>query len=612
MDSAQNQLVEKLRSSANILVTVSRNPSVDQLSACVGLTLLLNKFSKHATAVFSGEVPSTLEFLDPESTLEKTTDSLRDFIIALDKSKADKLRYKVEDEMVRIFITPYRTSISQADLEFSQGDFNVDVVIALGVQRQEDLDDAITSHGRILHDAVVSSINTHNGDSLGSINWADPAASSLSELVYDLAVVLNKELIDGQIATALLTGIVAETDRFSNEKTTPQTMSVSAALMAAGANQQLVASKLDAPAAVPPGSIASEAAGPALDAAVIKPEPGTLEIKHASDIDAALSETEPSEDGIVAPTFEPTAEVAEPVSADGASDLIGDVKPSDPDDHPADDEAPFVSPAPSFVVDPPMMGGTLTANSRPEYELVDSSFDPLSLPQINEAPLLSRDSEPAVPIESTPPASFTPLPPTLPTPLLTGFTPPPPAWVPPYEDPLHNGSPASEAPKPLSTTQLPPFTPVEQPAEPAVRLPNDPETLADIEQSVHSPHLTAEVNSARDEVMRALSDTSPELPEPIAALNAQPLGAALHEPVNFDQMAQPTAAFTDVLQQVIPAVSEAAQPPAQSTGYGDVVLPPAQTIQPSSSTVTDPTAPPPVPPPIPFNFGTPQPPNSPR
>ena len=41
-----------------------------------------------------------------EKTIEKNTDSLRDFIIALDKSKADKLRYKVEDKFVKIFITP--------------------------------------------------------------------------------------------------------------------------------------------------------------------------------------------------------------------------------------------------------------------------------------------------------------------------------------------------------------------------------------------------------------------------------------------------------------------------------------------------------------------------
>ena len=97
---AKAQLVEKLHSANNILVTVSNNPSVDQLAACIGMTLWLNKLGKHSTAVFSGEIPNTLEFLQPESTIEKNTNSLRDFIIALDKSKADKLRYKVEDRQV--------------------------------------------------------------------------------------------------------------------------------------------------------------------------------------------------------------------------------------------------------------------------------------------------------------------------------------------------------------------------------------------------------------------------------------------------------------------------------------------------------------------------------
>src|SRR6185437_8896302 len=102
---------------------------------------------------------SAIEFLKPEETIEPTPSSLRDFIIALDKSKADKLRYKVEDKVVRIFITPYKTSITQDDLEFSQGDFNIDVVVALGAHEQQELDSAITAHGRILHDAAVISIN---------------------------------------------------------------------------------------------------------------------------------------------------------------------------------------------------------------------------------------------------------------------------------------------------------------------------------------------------------------------------------------------------------------------------------------------------------------------
>jgi nanoRNase/pAp phosphatase (c-di-AMP/oligoRNAs hydrolase) len=107
MDNQKQELIKKLKESNNILVTVSANPSVDQLAACIGLTLFLNKQKKHATAVFSGQVPSTLQFLRPDDTLEKNTDSLRDFIVSLDKTKADKLRYKVEDNVVKIFITPY-------------------------------------------------------------------------------------------------------------------------------------------------------------------------------------------------------------------------------------------------------------------------------------------------------------------------------------------------------------------------------------------------------------------------------------------------------------------------------------------------------------------------
>ena len=245
MEDQKQQLIQRLKDAKNVLVTVSKNPTVDQLSAAIGLAVALNRFDKHATAVFSGEIPSTLQFLRPEETLEKTTDSLRDFIIALDKSKADKLRYKVEDDVVRIFITPYHTAITESDLDFSQGEFNVDVVIALGVHEQNDLDDAVQAHGRILHDALFATLSLEQDSQIGLINIVDTSASSLSEMVLDIVENLGKKVLDVQIATALLTGIVATTERFSNDRTTPKTMSASAALMAAGANQQLITTELE-------------------------------------------------------------------------------------------------------------------------------------------------------------------------------------------------------------------------------------------------------------------------------------------------------------------------------------------------------------------------------
>jgi nanoRNase/pAp phosphatase (c-di-AMP/oligoRNAs hydrolase) len=246
--SPKQQIAQTLRDAETVLVTVNTNPTVDELSAALGFTLLLNKLDKHATAVFSGKIPSAIEFLSPEKTFEDTVDSLRDFIIALDKEKADHLRYKIDGDMVKIFITPYKTTISDKDLDFSQGDYNVEAVVAIGVQNNDDFDRALADHGRIMHDATVVSLSIDSLDSkLGSINWYEKNASSYSELLVELSEALrtDKRLLDEQISTAFLTGIVAATDRFSNEKTTSNAMTIAAQLMAAGANQQLIAVKLE-------------------------------------------------------------------------------------------------------------------------------------------------------------------------------------------------------------------------------------------------------------------------------------------------------------------------------------------------------------------------------
>lgn len=525
MENPKAQLLDKLKSANNILVTVSRDPSVDQLAALLGLTLVLNKQGKHAAAVFSGKVPSTIEFLKPEDTIETNTDSLRDFIIALDKSKADKLRYKVEDNLVRIFITPYKTSISEDDLEFTQGDFNVDVVVALGVQKQEDLDEAIVAHGRILHDATVASINTTAEGGLGTIVLHDPQASSLCELVTELAQNLGENTLDNQVATALLTGIVAETERFSNDKTSAHTMNASAALMSAGANQQLVAEKLEAPApaAAPVAETKPGAAS----------EPGMLDIEHI--------------DGEAAPSDElpPVQEDPQP-----------EAKP-EPKKPEATNEN--LTPGPKLVTEPPVLGGTLTANTQPEG--LDPTTDPFSISK-HSAPLLGHDDVPA----EAPALPATPEPKNSPEPVFSNTMPEPPKLAPQQD--------------------------------------SQSQTLSDLEQAVESKHetpdeplmdiKTPDISEMRSEVDKALLETpSPQAPKPIQALNAQPLMDNLNAP------GAPSAASDLEISGAAPAAT-AYTPPPVSNSYAPTEAPsgaPQPPAGPAGNSA------PPVPPPIPFQFG---------
>jgi nanoRNase/pAp phosphatase (c-di-AMP/oligoRNAs hydrolase) len=276
--NAQSQILSKIRSATNILITVSNNPSVDQLCSLLGLTLVLHNLDKHSTAVYSGDTPPALEFLEPGKTLEKNVDSLRDLIISLDKSKADKLHYKPEGDFVKIYITPYRTKIDQNDLTFEQGDYNVELVIALGVSSRDDIDQAIAAHGKILHDATVVTISSGQQTSeFGSINWSNRSSSSLAEMMTALVQDLGKDLLDTAVSTAFLTGIVAETDRFSNAKTTPQVMTLSAKLMAQGANQQLISTQLSSNL----GSVSFSTP---------EPEQASIELDHTPDVVAEAGE----------------------------------------------------------------------------------------------------------------------------------------------------------------------------------------------------------------------------------------------------------------------------------------------------------------------------------
>jgi hypothetical protein len=675
MDSQKQQASERIKQANNILVTVSNNPSVDQLAACIGLTIALNKMGKHATAVFSGAVPSTIEFLQPEKTLEKNTDSLRDFIIALDKSKADKLRYKVEDKVVKIFITPYKTSISDKDLQFSQGDFNVDVVLALGVHNQAELDQAITSHGRILHDATVVTLNVKAGGELGSINWLDPGASSLSELGVQLLDILDKKLLDTQIATALLTGIVAETDRFSNSRTSPQTMSLSAELMVAGANQQLVATKLEEPATPPPTPAAPIAHQDEGDHKEVpeeakKSDDGTLEISH-DDKPAGATEEKPVEEKHEEPEHppepepkqeekpeepkaeEPPAPAPEPepepeptpeaapqqihIDEHGSLSSLEDMLPPKPKEPPS---IIHHSEAPKMVLEPPTLGGQLTASGNPgpfgepNAGLGLPSLEPSSMSgpatgptivppanNMDEMPsggaarsdsyIVGGSGSNAVPQIPVVPPQGAPEPrPAFPEPNKTltdiekevnsphvatvadPVTPPAPTLVQPASPVTDNILPPLDGPV-APTNDIPQLTP----SEPASAVPAAPAPTLD---------------SARDAVMQAINASSTPALDPIQALNAQPVNLAIGSQ-NAD-MAAPGIAQTptdpagnpNAMPQLQPSPSPVIQPQfdAFSQPAGVAPQPQPQFSMPVpvgpgvQGQANDPNAPPPVPPPM--------------
>ncbi len=301
-ESVVDKVFDKIEDAENILVALSNDPSVDELAAAMGLSMVLDSIGKHATAIYSGKTPNILEFLNPSERFETNTDSLQDFIIALNKDKADHLRYKIDGDFVKVYVTPYKTTISGDDLEFSRGDFNVDLVISLNVPAATELDAALREHGRIMHDAT--SVNVTNGvaGKFGDLEWVDPKASSISEMIAQLAFELNDKM-DEAAATALLTGLVSATDRFSNPATTPEAMALAAKLMSAGADQQLVVQNVQ-------GEVKFNGVSKLKDS-------NRLDLNNGSDDTETSKKKEPEDDGSsLSVSHEETQDIPEEKSAE--------------------------------------------------------------------------------------------------------------------------------------------------------------------------------------------------------------------------------------------------------------------------------------------------------
>ena len=302
------KVAEKIQRGANILIALSKDPNLDEMSAAIALAIVLDQQKKHVTAIYSGKTPNALEFLKPEETFEKDTSSLQDFIIALNKSKADHLTYKLDGDYVKIYITPYKGQVKKEDLEYSYGDYNVDLVIVFNVNAGTEIDSALSEYGRIMHDASAINITSGLPGRFADLEWSDPEKSSVCEMVYDLLKELEITELSQEVATALLTGILSATERFSNNRTKPTTMAVASKLMEAGADQQLISANIlkpETPAAsenlAPSDTSATSEAPTSSDVPTI-PEaptssdiPTTSETPISSDIPAA-SETPASSD----------------------------------------------------------------------------------------------------------------------------------------------------------------------------------------------------------------------------------------------------------------------------------------------------------------------------
>ena len=539
-----NRVVEKIKASENILIALSKNPNIDEISAALGLAMILDTMRKHVTAIFSGQVPNVLQFLKPEETFEKTTNSLQDFIIALSKDKVDHISYKIEGDFVKVYVTPYKATIGQSDLSMSHGDYNVDLVICFNVISGDEIDPALSEYGRIMHDATAINLTVDTPGRFAELEWQDSNVSSISEMIVGLADRLGLASFSEQVATALLTGIVASTDHFSNPRTSSNTMSIASKLMSFGANQQLISSQ-----------IMEKIKTPATPAVTVSSAP--VESISVSDSPLDYIEIEPNPNQTL--DGQPLESQSNPAAQSFESQISPITQPQEPQ--------PVSQPAPvsqSFESQPTSAPQTIESQSAPAYQapinpaaaaasaVMEDNFIQNPEPSLPQPNYTNETPNYQAPVMPTPPLNFaqnlaTSAPFAAPAPLATSvpltqtapFTQPTPLVASiPQEQPMQYSAPVQPA---QHIQQVQPVQPI-QPTQ-YVQPTQYPEPASPVQPM----QFTAPVSQAQ-----SMPYVEPMQPTPMVA----PV-----EPVQFTQPVQPMAPVPPV-QPMEPMQSMPPVPPA--------------------------------------------------
>jgi hypothetical protein len=178
----------------------------------------------------------------PEAgSISHKLEGARDYVFSLDidKKKLQQLRYEVEEDKLKIFITAKNGEISKDRISLESARFSYELIVVLGTSDLESLGNLYDENSELFYDVPVINIdNNPSNEYFGKINLVDVAASSTAEIVFNLIGEMDEKLIDDKIATDLLTGVIAATDSFQNKNTTPKAFMAAASLIAQGANKQ--------------------------------------------------------------------------------------------------------------------------------------------------------------------------------------------------------------------------------------------------------------------------------------------------------------------------------------------------------------------------------------
>lgn len=247
--SDSEQIINFIQKSKRPLITFRQDFTIDGLASALALKDILHKLGKDKVDIvcWNFQVPKKLQFLPTVTSIKKELETNNQFIISLDttKTKVDSISYNVKNDKLNFLINPKEGAFTKTDISTNNGGFKNDLIFILNTPDIESLGHLYEDNAEFFYGTPIINID-HKADNehFGQINLVDTTATSASEIIGKFFYDHDQSLITENVATCLLTGMIAKTKSWQTPNTTPQALTLASNLVTVGARREDIMNNL--------------------------------------------------------------------------------------------------------------------------------------------------------------------------------------------------------------------------------------------------------------------------------------------------------------------------------------------------------------------------------
>jgi len=237
------QVFELVRKSRRILIIFKQDWTGDAVSGALALAEFIKKAGRQADIVCQGfKQPASLSYL-PLPLIQPSLGNLQQFIVSVDLSQTGlgEFEYDESGNRLNFYITPKAGRLTKEDISTAVSGFHYDLIVLANTPDLEALGEAYSKHSDFYFATPkINFDHSPQNEHYGNINLVNIASSSTSEIIYDFLKEFDEKLIDENIATYLLSGIISATKNFKTAAVTPKTLNSAGALIGLGARRDQI------------------------------------------------------------------------------------------------------------------------------------------------------------------------------------------------------------------------------------------------------------------------------------------------------------------------------------------------------------------------------------